>query len=99
MVTNSSGSVTTNAVTLNVQASVGGGGGGTSTAFVTSEVLGTLRNNYTGWVGMSITVNGSPLTITALGRMFAPGNSGTHTLKIVNAATARMLPVARPPSR
>jgi len=84
VVTNSSGSVNTNAVTLNVQSS---GGGGTGTAFVTGEVLGALRNNYTGWVGMSITVSGSPLTVTALGRMFAPGNSGTHTLKIVNAAT------------
>ena len=60
---------------------------GAATAFVTGKVLGTLRNNYTGWVGMSITVGGSPLTVTTLGRMFAPGNSGTHTLKIVNAAT------------
>src|SRR5579872_1834357 len=84
VVTNSSGSVTTNAVSLNVQS---GGGGGTGTAFVTSEVLGTLRNNYNGWVGMSITVSGSPLTITALGRMFAPGNSGTHTVKLVDVAT------------
>jgi hypothetical protein len=89
VVTNSFGSVTTNAVTLNVQASGGGGGGGggTGTTFVTGEALGKLRNDYSGWVGMSITVSGSPLTITALGRMFAPGNSGTHTLKIVNAAT------------
>jgi len=84
VVTNSSGSVTTNAVTLNVQSAVVGG---TGTAFVINETLGTLRNDYTGWVGMSITVNASPLTITALGRMFAPGNSGTHTLKVVNAAT------------
>ncbi len=84
VVTNSSGSVTTSAVTLNVQSS---GGGGTGTAFVTGDVLGALRNNYTGWVGMSITVSGSPLSITALGRMFAPGNSGTHTLKIVDATT------------
>ena len=83
VVTNSSGSVATNAVTLNVQSS----GGVTGTAFVTGEVLGALRNNYSGWVGMSITVNGSPLSVTALGRMFAPGNSGAHTVKIVNAAT------------
>ncbi|HLG98152.1 MAG TPA: N,N-dimethylformamidase beta subunit family domain-containing protein [Bryobacteraceae bacterium] len=80
VVTNSSGSVTTNVVTLNVQSVVG-------TPFVNSQVLGTLRNNYTGWVGMSIVVNQSPITITALGRMFAPGNIGTHTVKIVDAAT------------
>ncbi len=83
VVTNSIGSVTTNNATLNVQSS----GVPTGTAFVTSAVLGTLRNDYSGWVGMSITVGGSPLTITALGRMFAPGNSATHTVKIINAAS------------
>ncbi|MBV8730114.1 MAG: immunoglobulin domain-containing protein [Acidobacteriia bacterium] len=82
VVTNGFGSVTTNSVILNVQAPVASG-----TGFVTSESLGTLRNDYSGWVGMTITVSGSPLTVTALGRMFAPGNSGTHTVKIVNAAT------------
>ena len=89
VVTNGSGSVTTNAVTLSVQSAGGGGGGGgtVGTAFVTNGVLGTLRNNYTGWVGMSINVGVSPLTITSLGRMLAPGNSGTHAVKIVNAAT------------
>lgn len=89
VVTNSSGSVTSNAATLSVQSA---GGGGTGTPFVTSEVLGAPRNNYTGWVGMSVTVSASPLTITALGRLFAPGNSGTHTLKLVNAATGADIP-------
>jgi hypothetical protein len=91
VVTNNSGSVTTNAVTLSVQSS-GGGGGDTGSAFVTSEAPGTLRNNYSGWVGMSIAVSGNPLTITALGRIFAPGNSGTHTLKLVNGATGADVP-------
>lgn len=88
VVTNGSGSVTTSIVTLTVQSS----GGGASTAFVTSKALGTLRNNYTGWVGMSVTVGGTPLTVTALGRMFAPGNLGTHTVKIVNATTGADFP-------
>ncbi|HLG95342.1 MAG TPA: immunoglobulin domain-containing protein [Bryobacteraceae bacterium] len=82
-VTNSSGSVTTSIASLTVQPA----GVNTGTPFVTSEVLGALRNNYSGWVGMSITVSGNPLSITALGRIFAPGNTGTHMLKIVNAAT------------
>ena len=91
LITNSSGSVTTNIATLSVQSS-GGGGGDTSSAFVSSDVLGTQRNDYSGWVGMSITVSGSPLTVTALGRIFATGNSGTHTVKIINAATGADVP-------
>ena len=91
IVTNSAGPATSNAATLTVQASLGGGGG---THFVASETLGTLRNNYGGWVGMSITTSSVPITVTALGRMFAPNNSGTHTVKFVNAATGQDVPGA-----
>src|SRR5204862_264306 len=51
------------------------------------KVLGTLRNDYTGFVGMEISVGSSPLTVSALGRIFVTGNSGTHIVKLVNAAT------------
>ncbi len=77
VVSNGSGPATSNAATLSVV---------TGTHYVTSNVLGTARNNYTGWVGAAFTVGSSPLTVTSLGRMFASGNSGTHTVKIVNAA-------------
>src|SRR5262249_55470334 len=40
-----------------------------SSSFVTNKTLGTLRNNWDGWVGMQITVGASPLTVTALGRI------------------------------
>ena len=60
-----------------------------STNYVTSTNLGSLRNDVSGWVGMSVTVGGSPVTVTALGRMFAPGNTGSHTVKIVNAANGQ----------
>ena len=56
------------------------------TAYVTGKVLGTLRNNYTGYVGMKVAVGASPVTVTALGRIFASGNSGTHVVKLINAA-------------
>ncbi len=79
IVTNSQGSVSSSSATLMVFA--------TSSNYITSTSPGTLRNNYTGWVGMSITVGNSPLTVTSLGRMFAVGNTGSHTVKIVNAAT------------
>ena len=69
VVTNNLGSATSNAVTLTVQTS-------TATAYVSSQTLGTLRNNFSGWVGMSVTVGNTPLTVTALGRMEVAGNTG-----------------------
>ena len=79
VVTNNLGSATSNAVTLTVQTS-------TATAYVSSQTLGTLRNNFSGWVGMSVTVGNTPLTVTALGRMEVAGNTGNHTVQIVNAS-------------
>ncbi len=34
-------------------------------AYVTSVVLGTLRNDYSGWLGMQIVVGTNPVTLTA----------------------------------
>jgi hypothetical protein len=36
---------------------------------------------------MKFTVGPSPITISALGRIFNVGNSGTHTVKLVNASS------------
>jgi hypothetical protein len=83
VVSNSAGSTPSNAATLTVVASV------PTTNFVTSFSLGTARNDFTGWVGMSITVGPSPVTVTALGRIVASGNTGSHTVKIVNASTSQ----------
>ena len=88
VVTNSNGSVTTNAATLTVTAQPSG------TAFVTSKILGTLRNNYTGWVGMAITVEGAPVTVKALGRIVEGISAGNHVVKIVQASNAADLPGA-----
>jgi hypothetical protein len=57
------------------------------TAFVQGKTLGTLRNNLTGFAGMKFTLGSAPLTVTALGRIYVTGNSGTHTVKIVTAGT------------
>ncbi|MBZ5676447.1 MAG: hypothetical protein LAP61_19595 [Acidobacteriia bacterium] len=89
VVTNIGGSVTTSAATLTVQAAGGGGG---ATAFVTSKVLNGPRNSYDGWVGMAIHVGASPLAVSVLGRIVAPGNSHTHTVKIVDGATGIDVP-------
>jgi len=64
------------------------------TAFVTGQTLGTLRNDYTGWVGMQFKTGSNALTVSAVGRIVAPGDSGTHTVKIVNASTGLDVPGA-----
>lgn len=60
--------------------------------FATGQTLGQLRNDYGAFVGMRIDVGSSPITVTELGRMMAPGNTGTHQLKLVLANTGQDLP-------
>ena len=86
VVSNSSGPSPSSAAILTVQAP------GSATNFVTSKVLGTVRNNYSGWVGMAIRVGASPVTVNALGRIVVSGNSATHTLKLVNGTTGADVP-------
>ncbi len=64
----------------------------TESTFVTDKTLGTLRNNLSAWVGMKLTVGPSPIVVTALGRIFVNGNTGTHTLKFVNASSGADVP-------
>jgi hypothetical protein len=52
--------------------------------FVTGVDLGQLRSDG-GLVGMQFTVGASPITVTALGRMCAPGNSRVHALRLLDA--------------
>ena len=54
--------------------------------FLTSQKLGTLRNNFSGWVGAKITIGNSDLKVTELGRLFVAGNTQSHKVKIVVAA-------------
>lgn len=65
---------------------------GGSTAFITGQTPGAVRNNFSGFVGMRFTVGPTPLSVTALGRIYLPGNSGTHTLKIVRASNNTDVP-------
>ena len=43
---------------------------------------------------MSITVGSTPLVVSSLGRIAAPGNTGVHSVKIVDAATNTDIPGA-----
>jgi len=58
-----------------------------ATSFVTGYALSgqPLRNDFTGWVGMKLTVGANPLAVSALGRICATNNSQTHAVKFVNA--------------
>jgi hypothetical protein len=89
---------TTGAVTSNE-----GGAGGTASASLTvtagSGLLTggptsnpALRNNYGNFVGMEFTVGNTALSVGQLGRMCVAGNTGSHSVKLVNAATGTDLP-------
>jgi len=84
VITNPQGSVTSNAATLTVLSA--------GTPFLVSQAPGTLRNNFSGWVGMSVLVGNAPLVVTSLGRFIAPGNTGTHILKIFDPAAGADVP-------
>lgn len=60
---------------------------GEAAPLVTSHSMTTLRNDYTGWLGMEFATGGTALTVSQLGRWVVPGNTGTHMVKLVNAAT------------
>lgn len=78
--TDNSGGVTTSAgVSITVN-------GATSTPFLTSFTPANPRAGHQGFIGMRITVGGSNITVTDLGRIFLNGNTGTHTVKIVREA-------------
>jgi hypothetical protein len=68
------------------------GGVGAESAYVTSIELGTLRNNYSGWVGIEIVVGSNPLSVSQLGRFMAAGNNGTHRLKLVKLSDGSDVP-------
>ncbi|MFD0715488.1 fibronectin type III domain-containing protein [Paenibacillus sp. GCM10027626] len=51
------------------------------------QLSGSSWNDVNGWLGMKITIGSSPLVIEQLGRWVVTGNSGAHTVKIVEAAT------------
>jgi hypothetical protein len=81
-------------VTANFQCSAPPPSGGTP--FVTGYGLSgqSLRNDFTGWVGMKLTVGSNPLTVSSLGRICVANNALTHTVKFVNASSGSDVPGA-----
>jgi hypothetical protein len=46
-----------------------------------------LRQDFSGWVGSSLRVGTADLTVSALGRVVVAGNTASHAVKLVDAAT------------
>lgn len=46
-----------------------------------------VRSDFTGLIGMRITVGANPVVVDSIGRIYLAGDSSTHTLKIVDQAT------------
>ena len=82
------GSANTSYVPPNFQYSVGV----PDNALVTGYFQNSERNDFNGWVGMEFTVGASGMTVSSLGRLFLPGNSGTHTVKLVRASDGTDVP-------
>lgn len=61
------------------------------TPFLTGYNLSnpSLRNDFTGWVGMEFTPGASGMTVHSLGRLFVAGNSGTHTVQLFVASSRK----------
>jgi uncharacterized protein DUF4082 len=60
---------------------------GGTTSFVTSFTPTNLRRDFSGWVGTRFTVGATDLLVSSLGRWVVAGNTGTHVVKVVDAAT------------
>ena len=61
---------------------------------MTGELLGSLRQDFTGSVGFAVTIGGSNITVTQLGRWVVSGNSQSHTLYILDNSCSIVASVA-----
>lgn len=55
-------------------------------SLVTGFTPGTLRNNYSGWVGMWFAVGPNPIQVSSLGRIFLTGNAANHAMRLVQVS-------------
>ena len=55
-------------------------------SLVTSDLTGSSRNNFSGQVGMEFTTGSSPVTVTAFGRAYLPGDTQPHTVSLYQAS-------------
>jgi O-glycosyl hydrolase len=63
-------------------------------SLVASRTTGSIRNNFTGTVGMKFTTGTSGLHVTSLGREYVTGNTGTHSVSIYRASDSALVGTA-----
>jgi uncharacterized delta-60 repeat protein/RHS repeat-associated protein len=69
------------------------GNGASSTSLDTADTVSSPQlGAASGWYGQKITVGSADLAVTDLGRLFLTGNTGTHSMKIVDVATGNDVP-------
>ena len=71
-----------------VYETTGNGGSAITTPLVTAVTLATNavpRNDFSGWVGCRLQVGNTETIATHLGRWVLSGNTGTHTIKLVQS--------------
>lgn len=61
------------------------------TNFIISTAPGSVRNDFTGFVGMEITVTANPLVVASLGRFVIAGNAQPHTVQIIGVSTGNVV--------
>jgi hypothetical protein len=59
---------------------------------IQSVQLGSLRSDFTGYVGMQFTTGSNPVRVTELGRWAASGNGQDHILGLIVASTYTWVP-------
>lgn len=58
----------------------------TSTALISGFAPTTVRNDFTGQVGMRVTVGSADISVRSLGRLVLSGNSGSHVVSLLTAS-------------
>ena len=64
---------------------------GSATTFVTAFAGSTVRNDYSGWLGMQVTVGSSPLNVSSVGRLCLAGNATSRMVEFVSVATGQIV--------
>jgi len=62
--------------------------------FVTDKVLGTARNDFSGFAGMAVDIGGKSLKVKNLQRYCINGSTGSPRIEIVDAETGMQVPTA-----
>ena len=62
--------------------------------FLTNQILGTARNNYSGFAGMAIDIGSKSISLRTLGRYCVADSTGNHEVKIIAAEDNTQVPDA-----